>query len=102
LPADRWASCDDVARELRPFAGLDAAAVRELLRGLDLGAGEEIRTPRQTTQPLMPSAPPRRAVWLWAALLTAAVAMPYAIPACHPVRHAPARAAVTHDATERP
>lgn len=86
LPAERWATCDDVARELRPFAqeaGIDAARVRELLGGLDLASDEPIRTERKATQPLMPSAPPRRSVWLWAALLTAAVAMPYAIPACH-------------------
>jgi serine/threonine protein kinase len=99
-PGERWATCDDVARELRPFAeGLDATRVRELLGGLDLAAGEDIRTERPSTQPLMPSAPPSRAVWLWAALITAAIAMPYAIPACHSSAQA---TAITHDAAARP
>jgi serine/threonine protein kinase len=101
-PSERWATGDDVARELRPFSGLDAAAVREILGGLDLASGEEIRTPRPTTQPLMPSAPPRRGVWLWAALITAAVAMPYAIPACHGSHHPPPRAAITPGAAAQP
>ncbi|NVB85064.1 MAG: serine/threonine protein kinase [Kofleriaceae bacterium] len=101
-PAERWASGD----ELRPFAqdaGFDAARVRELLGSLDLGSDEPIRTERQRTQPLMPSAPPKRSVWLWAALLTAAIAMPYAIPACHSSQRShPARTAVTPDAPAHP
>ncbi|MDB4954668.1 MAG: putative serine/threonine protein kinase [Myxococcales bacterium] len=106
-PLERWASCDDVARELRPFAqeaGIDAASVRELLGGLDLAGGDTIRTVRQETQPLMPSAPATRAVWLWAALLTALIAMPYAIPACNssPRNLPPAGAAVTSDAAGQP
>jgi serine/threonine protein kinase len=86
-PADRLASCDEVARALRPFAleaGIDAAWIRDTLSGLDLEGVEKIRGPeRHETQALMPGAPPSRAVWFWAALVTAAIAAPYAIPACH-------------------
>jgi serine/threonine-protein kinase len=87
-PGERYASCDDVARELRPFAGIDATAVRELLVGLDLVSGDTSRTARVGTQPLMPSAPRGSAVWLWAALIAAAIALPYAIPARRS-QHAP-------------
>lgn len=99
-PADRWPSCDEVARALRPFAleaGVDAARIRELLSGLDLEGVDKIRSAeRRETQPLMPAAPPGRAVWLWAALLTAAIAAPYAFPGCNaPHSHG---AVVTPDA----
>jgi serine/threonine protein kinase len=106
-PLERWANCDEVARALRPFAqeaGVDAAWVRELLGSLDLAGGETIRsTARQQTLPLMPSVAPGRSVWLWAVLLTAAIAAPYAIPACHAPSgsRAPADATITRDAGTR-
>ena len=103
-PADRTPSCDEVSRALRPFAqeaGVDAAWVRALLASLDLEGADKLRSvERRETQPLMPAAPPGRAVWLWAALVTAAIASPYAIPACNapqPTHAAP----VTPDAAER-
>jgi hypothetical protein len=68
--------------------------------GLELDGADKIRSAeRRETQPLMPAAPPGRAVWLWAALVTAAIAAPYAIPACN-APHTDA-AAVTPDAAER-
>jgi serine/threonine protein kinase len=86
-PAERIASCDEVARSLRPFAleaGVDAAWIRDLLSGLELEGVEKIRSSeRRETQTLMPGAPRSRAVWLWAALVTAAIAAPYAVPACN-------------------
>jgi len=53
-PLERWASCDEVARALRPFAqeaGVDATWVRELLGSLDLEGGETIRKHRAATDP---------------------------------------------------
>jgi eukaryotic-like serine/threonine-protein kinase len=83
-PADRCASCDEVGRTLRPLAhaaGVDAAAVRALLGGLPLTGGETIRgRERAATQP-QPLSPSRgRRAWLIAALITAGIALPYAIP----------------------
>jgi len=84
-PADRLASCAEIARELRAVAHaavIDAGAVRELLADLDLDRRPAIReAPRPRTQPLIPDAAADRWAWLWAALITALIALPYLIPA---------------------
>ena len=84
-PADRPAHAEEVAAELRELSrrtGADTAWVREWLAELDLG---ETPPPALAagarTQRLVPSSTDRSA-WWWAAIVTALVALPFALPRC--------------------
>jgi len=89
-PDARPSTCAEVARELRNHrAGLDAARVRELLADLELpGIAAAPGPMRPTTQPLVPDATRGRRTWLWAALITLACSLPYAMPSRCGARHA--------------
>jgi eukaryotic-like serine/threonine-protein kinase len=79
-PADRYASCLEVAAALGPHArraGVDAAWIRSLLAELPLD-GDARHAPRPGTERLIPEA---RSHWPWllAAAITALVALPYLV-----------------------
>jgi serine/threonine protein kinase len=105
-PAERPAGAAAVAEELRALTrdlGVDATSVRELLGSLALDdAIEPLGAPGARTQRLVPTEI-GGSPWLWATIVTALCAAPFALPRCASHERArPPAPALSVDAARAP